>query len=299
MLTEYPLVFEKVTLQGTCALVLTGPSSCGKGHVASALCKVLSIPADRHLSMGEILRDTTARVKLDPEFAKRLATEARIDATTNIFECEDTTEELTTKVRQHIPELERHFGRSGMAKFTSQLEWLELCVSRGLLVPNRWTHRLIEQGIDHVARRADAPLILDGYPRTANAAEHLLRFLTERGIPIAKIFHLSISKQEMLSRAGHRGRQDDNLQALLSRYEFYIEKVQPSVDYLKQVLPANTIALIDAHQPVYEDVDGHRTFNLERSITNVVASALLNLGAPRGVVRDLLMLHLKAAPTNV
>jgi hypothetical protein len=68
---------------------------------------------------------------------------------------------------------------------------------------------------------------------------------------------------------------------------------------MKQVLPANTIALIDAHQAVYDEHDGERVLNLGRSVANVVASALLNLGAPRGVVSDLIEHHMRAIPTNV
>lgn len=280
-------------------MILTGPSSCGKGHVAAVLCKVLSIPTSRHLSMGEILREAVTRVKSEPAFADHLAASCQISARTNVLDSIDTTDELVAKVHEHTEELESWFGRRGAAQFTSQTEWLEFCVTRGLLVPNRWTHLLIESKIDRVLEESDGPLILDGYPRTVSAAEHLVSFLKLRSVSIAKVFHLSISKQEMLSRAGTRGRDDDEMQALLSRYEFYVEKVQPSVDYLKQILPANSIALIDAHQPVYHFVNGERTLHLQRSIANVAASALLSLGAPRGVVRDLIRHHVKAVPTNV
>jgi adenylate kinase family enzyme len=281
------------------ALVLTGPSSCGKGHVASALGEVLSIPSDRHLSMGEILRETVTRAKTEPEFAAQLSARCQIGAATNILESADASDDLLAKIRQHGDELASFFQRSDMHRFTSQLDWLEFCVTRGLLVPNRWTHALVEAKIDRVLETSDAPLILDGYPRTVQAAEHLIAYLTKRNVPVVKVFHLSISKQEMLSRAVNRGRRDDELKALLSRYEFYVEKVQPSVDYMKHVLPANTIALIDAHQAVYDELDGERVLNLSRSVANVVASALLNLGAPRGVVRDLLEHHMGAVPTNV
>lgn len=299
LVPDHPLVFERVSLRGGGALILTGPSSCGKGHVADVLCRVLSIPANRHLSMGEILRDTVTRVRSQPGFADELAARCEISPETNVLDCVDTSDELVAKVQQHIEELERMFGRAGMAQFTSQTEWLEFCVARGLLVPNRWTHLLIEAGIDRVLQESEGALILDGYPRTVRAAEHLVAFLQRRAVPVAKVFHLSISKQEMLSRAGIRGRDDDDMQALLSRYEFYVEKVQPSVDYLKQILPANTIALIDAHQPVYESMNGERTLNLARSVANVAASALLGLGAPRGVVRDLIRHHARAVPTNL
>ena len=48
---------NRVSLRGTRVLILTGPSSCGKGEVASALSKVMSIPQDAFI-YGEILRTT-------------------------------------------------------------------------------------------------------------------------------------------------------------------------------------------------------------------------------------------------
>jgi adenylate kinase family enzyme len=92
----------------------------------------------------------------------------------------------------------------------------------------------------------------------------------------------------MLHRAGLRGRVDDDEQSLLKRYEFYIENVQPSVDYLKEQLGTDAIALIDAHQPHYEGKDSERAFDLQHSIDNVVRSALRGLGVPRFVIERLL-----------
>ena len=92
----------------------------------------------------------------------------------------------------------------------------------------------------------------------------------------------------MSHRAGKRGRADDNAEALSRRFEFYVENVQPSVDFLKTELGGDRIALIDAHQPAYVEIDGKRVFHLERSIDNVVESALRSLGVPGVIVRDLL-----------
>lgn len=279
---------DRVSMRGAGALILTGPSSCGKGEVAAVLCRVMSIPKEAHLSMGEILRNAFKTAKTDASFAKLLSETYRISAQANIFDCVDTTEHLSRKVQSHLPELEAYFKRPGMDKFTSQLEWLEYCTMNGLLVPDRWTQSFIAAHIEHSPTLRHKPFILDGYPRTVAAAKHLLEFLRRLNIPVIKVLHLSISKQEMLSRARGRGREDDDEQALLSRFQFYIENVQPSVDFLKTELGSEAIALIDAHQPVYDTVADVRKFNLEKSIGNVVAAALRSLGVPRVIVRDLL-----------
>src|SRR4051812_9445684 len=129
-----PLVrVEKVALRERGVVILTGPSSCGKGEVAAALCRVLSIDRQAHLSMGEILRSTVARSKSDAAFAATLAERYKLSASTSVFDCVDTTDELSRKVRAHLDGLGRHFGRPTMGDFTSQLEWLEYCTVNGLL----------------------------------------------------------------------------------------------------------------------------------------------------------------------
>ena len=238
--------------------------------------------------MGEILRTTVFRAKADAAFADIVAGQYGISAKANIFECADTTDELTRKVRSHADGLRKYFGRASVEAFTSQLEWLEYCTMSGLLVPNRWTQDLISAHIEYTPALRHSAFILDGYPRTVAAARHLLDLLRRVDIPVSMVLHLSISKQEMISRARLRGRQDDDEQALLSRYNFYVESVQPSVDFLKLELGSERVALIDAHQPVYEGNRADKILKLEASISNVVTSVLLSLGVPAVVIRDLL-----------
>lgn len=300
--TTRPLVrVERIALRGPGVVILTGPSSCGKGELASALCDLVSIDPKRHLSMGEILRSTAEGSKNDPRFAKLLEEKYDLSRKTSVFDCVDTTDELTEKVKRYLPDFEKHFGRppgrfisdevSGSTD-VSQLDWLEFCTARGLLIPNRWTQDLISAEIDRAltadADAVDGPFILDGYPRTVAAAQHLLAFLDGVGIPVLKVLHLSISRAEMSARAGKRGRADDNEEALRARFDFYVDNVQPSIDYLKTELGGDRIALIDAHQPSFTGDAGNRVFDLHRSIDNVVSSALRALGVPGVIVNDLL-----------
>jgi adenylate kinase family enzyme len=278
---------EKISLKGPGCILLTGPSSCGKGEVAKALCEMMSIPPGSHLSMGEILRSTIHSAKNNPEFRALLQDKYQISDSTNIFDCVDTTQELSKKVLSYKSELEQYFKNDSMDKFCSQLNWLEFCTMNGLLVPNRWTQEFIAAHIEHNPNLHAKPFILDGYPRRVEAAQHLLGILDKMEIPVIKVIHLSISKQEMISRANARGRADDDQASLLSRYNFYIDSVQPTVDYLKDVLGSQAIALIDAHQPVYTTRVGQRKLNLEASINNVVISVLRHLGVPRSIVDDL------------
>lgn len=285
---ESRLLIPSVEIKGRGAFILTGPSSCGKGELAQVLCDVLSIPQERWLSMGTMLRNTYERAHASPAFAAVLSDKYRIGIATRLLDGADATEDLVHKVRSQRERLEAFLAqRRGSAaaecpwESTTELEWLEYCTTHGLLVPNRWTQALIEAHVELFSASTDRPFIVDGYPRTKAAAVHLLDVFQRHGIPVLKVLHLSISKQEMLQRAGKRQRQDDHIEALLKRYEFYVESVQPSVDYLKERLGSSKIALIDAHQPAYDEIDGVRVFNLGRSIHNVVRSALISIGLSR------------------
>lgn len=279
---------KKVILEGPGVVILTGPSSCGKGEVAAALCEVMSIDASLHLSMGEILRNAFRKANTEPSYAKLLADKYNISGSVNIFESVDANEDLNRKVRNYVPQMEAYFKKTGMAQHTTQLEWLEFCTMQGLLVPNRWTQEFIAAHIEHTPALRHEPFILDGYPRTVAAAQHLLDVLRRTNVPVIKVLHLSISKQEMLTRAGIRGRADDDVQSLLSRFNFYIENVQPSVDYMKMELGSDAIALVDAHQPVYKEVGKEKKLDLQASIANVVSASLRSLGVPRVIVRDII-----------
>lgn len=289
---------DKISMRHPGVVILTGPSSCGKGEVAAALCRVMSIAPSDHLSMGEILRSSFQNAKSDASYAALLSERYQISAASNIFQCVDTTEDLSRKVKNYLPQLEKYFQRSGMDTFTSQLEWLEFCTMNGLLVPNRWTQNFIAAHIEHSPGLRSRPFILDGYPRTVSAAKHLLEFLERLSIPVIKVLHLSISRQEMIQRAKHRGRADDDETSLLSRFQFYIENVQPSVDYLKMELGSNAIVLVDAHQPVYVERNGQKVLALKESIANVVSSALRGLGVPRVILKDVLAASLAVVDTH-
>ena len=285
------LIIRDIEITGSGVIILTGPSSCGKGEIAKALCELLSIERDRWLSMGDILRRTYERAR-QPDFMKLLEERYSISDQVPILNCIDSTPELARKVEEQAVPLAAILAEKRGApadwRSATQLDWLEYCTTRGLLVPNRWTQALIAADIQQLPDLDKKIFLLDGYPRTRVAAEKLLEDLGSLNLPVLKVLHLSISKQEMLHRAGLRGRIDDDRDALMKRFDFYVESVQPSVDYLKEKLGSDRIALIDAHQQHYLLQDGANRFDLQQSIENVVRSALRGLGIPRFIIGRML-----------
>jgi adenylate kinase family enzyme len=270
------IIVEKVRVEGKGVILLTGPSSCGKGEIAKALCGFLSIPPHKHLSMGDILRNTVQKARQDQSFRHRLAEEYQISDGISIFERDSNKPEITDKAMQYREDLIKtlHLKDS----FASQLDWLEFCVACGLLVPDEWTVRILDALLEHSPEYHDGIIILDGYPRTRVAAGFLLETLSRLRIPVIKVVHLSITKEEMKKRALSRKRLDDDEDSLERRYQFYIDKVQPCIEYLKYSLGTSAVALIDANQPVYGE-DGQA--DIHASIGQVLLSVMEVLGLPR------------------
>jgi adenylate kinase family enzyme len=265
-------------------IILTGPSSCGKGAVAEALCEAFDIPHKHWLSMGAILRDTYERAPRDAAFASLPDNKYAISNRVAFLESGDTTPDLIRTVERHAEGIEKMLANKAARAIegtswqsVSQLEWLEYCTSHGLLNPDRWTKCLIAAHIETIPDLPRQKLIVDGYPRTVGAAEHLLAVLAENGVTSIRVLHMRITKEEMLNRAAGRGRIDDTRAALERRYRFYEEEVVPSIAHLEAALGGDAVAVIDAHQPHYDDTPEGRALNLQKSIANVVKSAFARL----------------------
>ena len=271
------IVVEKVHVEGRGAILLTGPSSCGKGKIAESICAFLSLPPQQHVSMGDVLRQTVQRANRDANFRQLLGAEYDIDDRVSIFDAAHNSPDVMEKARRYTAELEAAIP-APKAHQPSQLDWLAFCLAHGLLIPDDWAEAVIDAHFAQSPHLREGLFILDGYPRTEVAAEKLLTAFDRQGIGVIKVLHLSITKDEMKQRAQGRHRSDDTEAALDSRYQFYIEKVQPCIDYLKIQLGPDKVALIDAHQPVFDE---RGDLDVEQSIRAVTISVLEALGLPQ------------------
>lgn len=269
-----------VRARGRGIVILSGPSSCGKGAIAEALRRTLHIPHANHISMGDALRGTFERARSEPEFLAVMGERIGIHPDRCVFDNADVA--VVRKARSYAGLLERFGDRP------SELDWLEYCVTDGLLVPDAWSEQIIEGTIAERAGHHEAVIVLDGYPRTEVAAQHVLDLTRRLNIPVIKVVHLSVSKKEMHQRALGRQRMDDTPEMLERRYQFYVDHVQPSVELMKARLGSARVALIDAHQPAYGP-DGQ--LDLENSVRNVANRVLMVLGVSRHILE-----HLADAP---
>ena len=84
--------------------------------------------------------------------------------------------------------------------------------------------------------------ILDGYPRTLKQSDFLNNFLLESSISIDYIFNISINfetlKERILKRSAEESRDDDNVEALETRYTEYLNSTQRVSDFYKSKNPS-------------------------------------------------------------
>lgn len=76
-------------------------------------------------------------------------------------------------------------------------------------------------------------LIADGYPRTINQSETLRAALSFFNRDKIKIIYIEVSKEESTKRNLLRGRSDDTEEGLAKRYDEYVSKVIPAMNYFK------------------------------------------------------------------
>ncbi|MFA6257256.1 MAG: nucleoside monophosphate kinase [Candidatus Paceibacterota bacterium] len=121
----------------------------------------------------------------------------------------------------------------------------------GRLIPDEMTNQLVLQKID-TELSAEKHCLFDGYPRTVSQSEVFEGKMKEIGRGNIKIIYLELSKEEATKRNLLRGRHDDTAEGLAKRFDEYVNKVVPAMNYFKGK-NGYTIYAINGEQSV-EDV---------------------------------------------
>ena len=269
-----------VKATGRGLILIAGPSSCGKGAISKALLTALQIPSSNYVSMGDALRGVI-QLAADPAFRVSMGDRFGIWSDRAVLTDPRVAEATRRKAVSYVEDLRERFGES-----PSEVDWLEYCVTTGLIAPDAWSERVVEETIGSAASGENGVVLLDGYPRTEAAAGHVLQLAERFSLPIIKVIHLSVSKREMHRRALGRRRADDTPEGLERRYQFYVEQVQPAVELLKSELGSHAVALVDAHQPAYRE-DGE--LDLAESVDNVSRNVLISMGLSRHILNHCTM----------
>lgn len=104
-------------------------------------------------------------------------------------------------------------------------------------------------------------LIADGYPRTVSQSEVFVEMMKFFKRDLIKIIYIEVGKDESIKRNLLRGRKDDTEEGLAKRFNEYLNKVIPAMNYFK-------------------DKEGYEiyTINGEQTIENVHKDIIKALG---------------------
>jgi adenylate kinase len=128
---------------------------------------------------------------------------------------------------------------------------VKITLDQGGLLPNFLTDSVfINILVNDIS--SEKHLITDGYPRTlvqSECFEEAMKFYDRKE---TKIIYIELSKEEATKRLRLRGRHDDTEEGIAKRFDEYVNKVIPSMNYFKGKA-GYTIYTVNGEQSI-EDV---------------------------------------------
>lgn len=105
-------------------------------------------------------------------------------------------------------------------------------LSRGELVSDFLANSIIAN-ILMSSLRPEKDLIADGFPRTVSQSKTFKEMMEFFGRKNVQIIYIELSEEEAMKRNLLRGRNDDTKEGIEQRFEEYINKVIPAMNYFK------------------------------------------------------------------
>ena len=140
---------------------------------------------------------------------------------------------------------------------------LKEIMSSGKLVSDDILNSIVS---DRLKKEGDKGFILDGYPRTLLQSQFLNDFLKTSNNEINYIFNIQIKfetlKNRILKRSSEESRDDDNIEALQTRYSEYLNSTEKVSAHYKQTF-----------NDIFFEIDG--ALQIEE-ITNKIKEILKN-----------------------
>ncbi len=106
-------------------------------------------------------------------------------------------------------------------------------MNEGKFVEDEIVNKLLEKII--FDKQKKNKLIFDGYPRTVDQAKNLENLLNKSNQKLDYIFFLNVKKETIIERVNKRKalekRSDDESDTILKRYDIYMDKTKPVLDY--------------------------------------------------------------------
>lgn len=181
--------------------------------------------------------------------------------------------------KYHIPHISAGNILRDIAKEDSEVgQYVFETVASGKLVKDEITYKLVEERLNQ--NDCKNGFIIDGFPRNIDQAIEYDKILERLGYSIGKVILININKQSLEKRITGRRicedcnsvfninnpetspqiesicdncggrlyqRNDDNIEAFLTRYEMYLEKTAPIIEHYKKM---NVLYEVDGENSV-------------------------------------------------
>lgn len=110
-------------------------------------------------------------------------------------------------------------------------------IEQGQLIPDSLMIRILEDILDNEPK-AEAGVILDGFPRTVPQADALKGLFERRGKKLDHVVGLEVPEDELVERMIRRGKEtgraDDNPETIKNRLKVYHDSTTPLRDYYQR-----------------------------------------------------------------
>ena len=138
---------------------------------------------------------------------------------------------------------------------------LKKIMASGQLVSDEILNEIVSEKIIDYKEKG---FILDGYPRTLNQSKFLEGILNNQRLSLSYIFNIDISfdslKDRIIKRSKEEGRDDDNLEAIKTRYEAYLKTTIEVSNYYKT----------QYHEIFFEIDGGHQIDEITNKIKKII-----------------------------
>lgn len=122
----------------------------------------------------------------------------------------------------------------------------------GALVNDELMFKLVGNELKEVGY--DTTFLLDGFPRTVEQAEWLIKHGRENGKHIRLVLYLKVDEKIAIERLGNRGRPDDQAETIKKRQE-EARKIEPTLAYLaKQGIRVAEIAANGDVESIFKQI---------------------------------------------
>ena len=165
-----------------------------------------------------------------------------------------TQAEIIVK-KYHLPHISTGDILREISKEDSEVgNYVRETLKSGGLVKDEITYQLIE---DRLAKDdCKNGYIIDGFPRNLEQAKEYDKILAKLGYDIGTVILLDIDREILEKRRGKLyQRDDDNLESFNNRYNMYIEKTEPIIDYYEKKGVLHKVNGASSIDEVAEEVD--------------------------------------------